>query len=64
MWSVCTIAEAGGEVFDAAGKPLDFSRGRWLDLDHGIVATNKKLQPAVLAAVQKCLKELKPSAKH
>jgi 3'(2'), 5'-bisphosphate nucleotidase/inositol polyphosphate 1-phosphatase len=60
----CTPAEAGGEVFDAAGEPLDFSRGRWLDLESGIIATNKKLKPVVLSAVQKCLKELKPSAKH
>lgn len=58
------ITEAGGEVFDAAGKPLDFSKGRWLDLEVGIVATNKKLKPLVLSAVQKCVKELKPSAKH
>lgn len=58
------ITEAGGEVFDAAGEPLDFSRGRWLDLETGIIATNKKLKPVVLSAVQKCLKELKPSAKH
>lgn len=51
-------------MFDAAGEPLDFSRGRWLDLESGIIATNKKLKPVVLSAVQKCLKELKPTAKH
>lgn len=58
------IAEAGGEVFDAAGEPLDFSRGRWLDLDTGIIATNKELKPVVLSAVQKCVKDLKIPAKH
>ncbi|KAL2610590.1 hypothetical protein R1flu_029163 [Riccia fluitans] len=51
------ITEAGGEVFDAAGKALDFSKGRFLDLEHGIVATNSHLKDAVLAAVQTAIKE-------
>ncbi|KAL3690421.1 hypothetical protein R1sor_016730 [Riccia sorocarpa] len=51
------ITEAGGEVFDAAGKPLDFSKGRFLDLEHGIIATNSHLKDAVLAAVQTAIKE-------
>ncbi|KAL9266513.1 3'(2'),5'-bisphosphate nucleotidase 1-like protein [Drosera capensis] len=41
-------AEAGGVVTDAAGNPLDFSRGKYLDLYKSIVASNQKLMPAVL----------------
>lgn len=52
-----TQTEAGGEVFDAAGKPLDFSMGRFLDLEKGIIATNPSLRSAVLAAVQTAIKE-------
>ncbi|XP_071732276.1 3'(2'),5'-bisphosphate nucleotidase 1 [Rutidosis leptorrhynchoides] len=51
------IAEAGGVASDAAGKPLDFSKGRYLDLDTGIIVTNQKLMPALLKAVQDSLKE-------
>ncbi|XP_076933782.1 3'(2'),5'-bisphosphate nucleotidase 1-like [Bidens hawaiensis] len=51
------VAEAGGVATDAAGKPLDFSKGRYLDLDTGIVVTNRKLMPALLKAVQDSLRE-------
>lgn len=51
------VAEAGGVASDASGKPLDFSKGRYLDLDTGIIVTNQKLMPAVLKAVQDSLKE-------
>ncbi|XP_078447368.1 3'(2'),5'-bisphosphate nucleotidase 1-like [Wolffia australiana] len=51
------VTEAGGVVTDAAGKPLDFSKGRYLDLDTGIVSANPKLMPAVLHAVQASLTE-------
>ncbi|CAI9758336.1 unnamed protein product [Fraxinus pennsylvanica] len=51
------VAEAGGVATDAAGNPLDFSRGRYLDLDTGIIVTNQKLMPALLKAVQESLKE-------
>lgn len=53
------IQEAGGVVVDAAGKPLDFSRGRYLDVEKGIIATNAKLMPLLLNAVQAALKEEK-----
>lgn len=46
---------------DAAGKPLDFSRGRYLDLDTGILATNQALYPKLLAAVQTALKRGQPT---
>ena len=55
------FAEAGGEVSDAAGNPLDFAKGRYLDLETGIIVTNKKLMPSLLKAVQECLDE-KPSS--
>ncbi|VFR00966.1 unnamed protein product [Cuscuta campestris] len=51
------VSEAGGIVRDAAGKPLDFSRGRYLDSDTGIIVTNQKLMPALLKAVSESLAE-------
>ncbi|CAA2982274.1 SAL1 phosphatase-like [Olea europaea subsp. europaea] len=51
------VAEAGGIVTDAAGNPLNFSRGRYLDLDTGIIVTNQKLMPALSKAVVESLKE-------
>ncbi|MCO5548487.1 hypothetical protein L7F22_001946 [Adiantum nelumboides] len=49
------IEEAGGVVRDAAGNRLDFSKGRYLDVEHGIMATNSKLMPTLLASVQTAL---------
>lgn len=51
------FAEAGGVVTDAAGNPLDFSKGRYLDLDTGIIVTNQKLMPSLLKAVRESLNE-------
>ncbi|KAK8478725.1 hypothetical protein V6N11_081498 [Hibiscus sabdariffa] len=51
------VTEAGGVVTDAAGKPLDFSKGKYLDLDTGIIVTNQKLMPLLLNAVRESLKE-------
>jgi len=34
------VQEAGGVITDGSGKPLDFSNGRFLDIDIGIVATS------------------------
>ncbi|KAJ0973153.1 hypothetical protein J5N97_021112 [Dioscorea zingiberensis] len=51
------VSEAGGVVTDAAGNDLDFSKGRYLDLDTGILVTNKKLMPLLLNVVQDALKE-------
>jgi len=45
------VEEAGGRVSDAAGKPLDFSWGRHLELNNGIVATNGGVHDEVLRAV-------------
>lgn len=51
------VTEAGGVVTDASGNDLDFSKGRFLDLDTGIIATNKQLMPSLLNAVQEAIKE-------
>jgi 3'(2'), 5'-bisphosphate nucleotidase len=50
------VTEAGGEVSDVRGQPLDFSRGRKLSHNVGIVATNGKIHRQVIAAVQEALK--------
>ncbi|KAL1831282.1 hypothetical protein ACET3Z_000933 [Daucus carota] len=51
------VTEAGGVVSDAGGNPLDFSKGRYLDLDTGIIVTNQKLMPSLLKAVKESLSE-------
>lgn len=56
------VTEAGGVATDAAGNDLDFSKGMYLDLDTGIIVTNKKLMPSLLNAVQASLKEKSHSA--
>ncbi len=45
------IEEAGGKVTDTRGHALDFSRGRTLSANSGVVATNGKLHDQVIAAV-------------
>ena len=47
------VEEAGGRVTDATGAPLDFSRGRWLDIDRGIVAAPAELHQGLLEAIAK-----------
>jgi 3'(2'), 5'-bisphosphate nucleotidase len=49
------VTEAGGKVSDVRGQPLDFSLGRMLSNNVGIVATNGTLHPRVLDAVQQAL---------
>jgi len=51
------VTEAGGMVKDASGNDLDFSKGRYLNRDRGIIATNKYLMPVVLKAVQEAMEE-------
>lgn len=46
------VEEAGGRVTDMHGKPLDFSRGRTLDKNRGILATNRLLHKQVLEAIK------------
>jgi len=49
-WMIVT--EAGGRVSDIDGRPLDFSRGRELQGNRGVVATSAGIHEAVLEAVQ------------
>src|SRR5204863_159195 len=46
------VKEAGGQVTDIQGDPLDFSRGRTLAANRGVVATNGHLHPRVLDALR------------
>ncbi|KAG5412310.1 hypothetical protein IGI04_008629 [Brassica rapa subsp. trilocularis] len=49
--------EAGGVVCDAEGTPLDFSKGKRLDHNRGIIVTTKKLKPLILKAVRESMEE-------
>ncbi|CAF1716717.1 SAL1 phosphatase [Brassica napus] len=57
------VTEAGGIVTDAGGKALDFSKGKYLDLDTGIIVANEKIMPLLLKAVRDSIAEQeKPSS--
>lgn len=45
------VEEAGGRVSDIDGEPLDFTQGRTLRGNRGVLATNGLLHAAVLAAI-------------
>ena len=45
------VAEAGGQVSDIHGQPLDFSQGLRLEKNTGIVATNGRLHESVIEAI-------------
>ena len=45
------VEEAGGQISDLAGRPLDFSRGRTLADNRGVLATNGHLHPQALGAL-------------
>ena len=48
------VTEAGARISDAAGNPLDFSKGRFFpDLNGGIIAATPTMHAAILAALQK-----------
>jgi 3'(2'), 5'-bisphosphate nucleotidase len=55
---VIVVEEAGGRVTDARGNPLDFTQGRTLRNNKGVLATNGLLHHAVIAATKKALPEL------
>ncbi len=46
------VQEAGGRVTDLRGRPLDFTKGRTLKNNVGIVATNGKVHDAFLSAIE------------
>ncbi|KAI9747728.1 MAG: hypothetical protein M1835_001987 [Candelina submexicana] len=49
------VREAGGQVTDSEGKRLDFSKGRTLASNKGVVAAPKEVHPQVLEAVKSVL---------
>ncbi len=49
---VLVVTEAGGRVTDIAGNHLDFTRGRTMQVNRGIIATNGRLHEAVLTAIR------------
>jgi 3'(2'), 5'-bisphosphate nucleotidase len=49
------VEEAGGRVTDVAGKPLDFTRGRTLDANRGVVATCGPIHDRVIDVVGQVL---------
>jgi 3'(2'), 5'-bisphosphate nucleotidase len=52
---IAVVEEAGGRVTDVAGKTLDFSRGRELNQNRGVIVTNGLLHDQIVAAVQSVL---------
>ncbi|KAK9803731.1 hypothetical protein WJX73_008586 [Symbiochloris irregularis] len=61
IWDHCAgaviVQEAGGIISDAAGTPLGFGRGRWLDLDKGIVTSTPKAHAALIKAIAQLVQE-------
>lgn len=49
---VLIVTEAGGTVSDVDGKPLDFSKGRELSANRGVIVTNGPLHAATVASYQ------------
>ena len=49
------VLEAGGQVTDVNGEPLNFGLGRGLSSTKGVVVTNGRLHERVLAAVKATL---------
>jgi 3'(2'), 5'-bisphosphate nucleotidase len=46
------VEEAGGRVTDLQGQPLDFSRGRTLANNRGVLATNGRLHEAAMQGLK------------
>jgi 3'(2'), 5'-bisphosphate nucleotidase len=46
------LEEAGGRITDLDGKPLDFTTGRSLTNNRGILASNNLLHSAALSALR------------
>ncbi|KAJ3207719.1 hypothetical protein HDU67_007283 [Dinochytrium kinnereticum] len=50
------IEESGGVVSDVTGKPLDFSQGRTLMANKGVIAAGRNIYSSVLDAVKQVIK--------
>ena len=46
------VEETGGMVTDVDGQPLDFSQGKWLCKNRGILATKGELHPRLLECIR------------
>jgi 3'(2'), 5'-bisphosphate nucleotidase len=46
------VTEAGGKVTDVAGRPLEFTHGRGLERNRGVLATNGAMHDRLLAALE------------
>jgi 3'(2'), 5'-bisphosphate nucleotidase len=55
------VERAGGRVTDVSGAPLDFSHGRLLVANRGVIASDGSVHDEVLAAVQQVLGEVASS---
>lgn len=51
------IAESGGIVSDMHGAPLDFSQGRTLSQNEGIVAAGRDVHAKAVESVKKAIEE-------
>jgi 3'(2'), 5'-bisphosphate nucleotidase len=51
------VEEAGGRVSDIHGRPLDFSTGRWLSHNSGVIASNGEFHGRILDAVKSVIGE-------
>ncbi|KAJ9121563.1 3'(2'),5'-bisphosphate nucleotidase/inositol-1,4-bisphosphate 1-phosphatase [Naganishia vaughanmartiniae] len=51
------ISESGGMCTDMHGKPLDFSQGRTLKSNDGVVAAGRDMHAKVLEAVKQAVAE-------
>lgn len=49
---VIVVEEAGGKVTDVTGKPLDFTQGRTLKNNRGVIVTNGRLHDAIIDTVR------------
>ncbi|MBW2276457.1 MAG: 3'(2'),5'-bisphosphate nucleotidase [Deltaproteobacteria bacterium] len=45
------VVEAGGRVSDIRGNPLDFTRGRTLERNRGVIVSNGRVHDAILGAI-------------
>lgn len=45
------VQEAGAVITDASGAALQLGKGRWLDMDRGIVTSTPKLHAAIVKAI-------------
>lgn len=52
------VEEAGGRITDVYGRPLDWTRGRRLEANVGVLGTNARLHAALLAALAPLLPPL------